>query len=113
VCLTLLTGSIWDRASWGAWWSRGSNQLVLFLFYSAYSMLRFSIEEEGVPAASASAPCTPSRVRVNDGLPSCRRLRMMSEGQTYVSGGRGDSSLWEQITILGVLVVLPLTPFAA
>jgi heme exporter protein C len=47
--LTLLTGSIWAKASWGVWWSWGSNQLVLFLvlflFYCAYFMLRFSIEE--------------------------------------------------------------------
>ena len=46
--LTLVTGAIWARASWGVWWSWSSNQLVLFLvlflFYCAYFMLRFSIE---------------------------------------------------------------------
>ena len=45
--LTLITGSIWARISWGVWWSWGERQLVLFLilflFYSAYFMLRFSI----------------------------------------------------------------------
>ena len=47
--LTLLTGSIWAKISWGIWWSWSERQLVLFLvlflFYSAYFMLRFSIEE--------------------------------------------------------------------
>jgi heme exporter protein C len=47
--LTLLTGSIWARISWGHWWLWSSNQLVLFLvlflFYSAYFMLRFSLED--------------------------------------------------------------------
>jgi heme exporter protein C len=47
--LTLATGSIWAKASWGQWWVWDSDQLVLFLvlflFYSAYFMLRFSIEE--------------------------------------------------------------------
>lgn len=47
--LTLITGSIWAKASWGVWWSWGSNQLVLFLvlflFYCAYFMLRFSVDE--------------------------------------------------------------------
>jgi len=47
--LTLLTGSIWARISWGHWWAWSSNQLVtfliLFLFYSAYFMLRFSVED--------------------------------------------------------------------
>jgi heme exporter protein C len=46
--LTLVTGSIWARASWGVWWTWSSNQLVLFLvlflFYSAYFMLRYSLE---------------------------------------------------------------------
>ena len=47
--LTLVTGAIWARASWGVWWTWSSNQLVLFLvlflFYCAYFMLRFSVEE--------------------------------------------------------------------
>jgi heme exporter protein C len=46
--LTLLTGSVWAKASWGVWWAWSSNQLVLFLilflFYCAYFMLRFSVE---------------------------------------------------------------------
>jgi heme exporter protein C len=46
--LTLLTGSIWARISWGVWWSWSEDQLVLFLvlflFYCAYFMLRFSID---------------------------------------------------------------------
>ena len=46
--LTLATGSIWARASWGVWWDWRERQLVvfliLFLFYSAYFMLRFSLE---------------------------------------------------------------------
>jgi heme exporter protein C len=45
--LTLVTGSIWARVSWGVWWTWSERQLVLFLilflFYSAYFMLRFSI----------------------------------------------------------------------
>ncbi len=46
--LTLATGSIWAKISWGVWWSWGERQLVLFLvlflFYSAYFMLRYSTE---------------------------------------------------------------------
>ncbi len=56
--LTLVTGSIWARYTWGVWWSWGERQLVLFLvlflFYSAYFMLRFSIEE-GPRRANISA----------------------------------------------------------
>src|ERR687887_1153330 len=46
--LTLLTGSIWARISWGHWWLWSESQLVLFLvlflFYAAYFMLRYSID---------------------------------------------------------------------
>jgi heme exporter protein C len=56
--LTLVTGSIWAKASWGHWWLWSENQLVLFLvlflFYCAYFMLRFSLEE-GPRRARSSA----------------------------------------------------------
>jgi heme exporter protein C len=46
--LTLVTGSIWARFRWGHWWVWSEDQLVLFLvlflFYCAYFMLRFSLE---------------------------------------------------------------------
>src|SRR5438034_1691837 len=63
--LTLLTGSIWARISWGRWWTWSSNQLVtfliLFLFYSAYFMLRYSVEP-GRAARTISALYAPSAV---------------------------------------------------
>ena len=56
--LTLVTGSIWAKASWGHWWIWSEDQLVLFLvlflFYCAYFMLRFSLEE-GARRARSSA----------------------------------------------------------
>jgi len=56
--LTLITGSIWAKASWGVWWTWSSQQLVLFLvlflFYSAYFMLRFSVDP-GPARANVSA----------------------------------------------------------
>jgi heme exporter protein C len=46
--LTLATGSIWAKVSWGVWWTWSERQLVLFLilflFYSAYFMLRYSLD---------------------------------------------------------------------
>jgi heme exporter protein C len=45
--LTLLTGSIWAHYSWGVWWDWSSTELntflIIFLFYCAYFMLRFSV----------------------------------------------------------------------
>jgi heme exporter protein C len=46
--LTLLSGSIWAKISWGVWWVWGDDELVLFLvlflFYCAYFMLRYSVD---------------------------------------------------------------------
>jgi heme exporter protein C len=46
--MTLVTGSIWAKISWGRWWTWRSHELVLFLvlflFYASYFMLRFSVE---------------------------------------------------------------------
>ena len=46
--LTLVTGSIWAKISWGVWWTWSEKQLVLFLvlflFYCAYFMLRYSVD---------------------------------------------------------------------
>jgi heme exporter protein C len=56
--LTLITGSIWARASWGVWWVWSDDQLVLFLvlflFYCAYFMLRYSVDP-GPARANMSA----------------------------------------------------------
>jgi len=56
--LTLVTGSIWAKVSWGVWWYWGSLQLntflIIFLFYCAYFMLRFSLPP-GERRASFSA----------------------------------------------------------
>jgi len=46
--LTLVTGSIWAKVRLGTWWTWSDEQLVLFLvlflFYCAYFMLRFSVD---------------------------------------------------------------------
>ena len=56
--LTLVTGSLWAKISWGVWWSWSSDQLVLFLvlflFYCAYFMLRYSVDP-GPARANMSA----------------------------------------------------------
>ena len=81
--LTLITGAIWAKASWGVWWTWDSNQLVLFLtlflFYCAYFMLRFSLPE---------GPTTRPLVR---GLRALRR-RCSSRSASSRSASRRTSS---------------------
>jgi heme exporter protein C len=46
---TLVTGSIWAKASWGHWWEWNEpvlvSFLIVFLLYCCYQPLRFSIED--------------------------------------------------------------------
>ena len=87
--LTLVTGSIWARASWGVWWSWSENQLVLFLvlflFYCAYFMLRFSLE--------------PGRARANM---SAVYALFATLYQVELAGKRADAHLRELRELLSV-----------
>lgn len=47
--LGLITGSIWARFTWGAWWTRDpqlNGAMVVFMVYVAYFILRSSIPDE-------------------------------------------------------------------
>ncbi len=55
--LALITGSLWGRPMWGAWWvwdARLTSVLVLFLFYVAYIALRASLDDEAKAARAAA-----------------------------------------------------------
>jgi heme exporter protein C len=47
--ITLLTGSIWGKPTWGAWWvwdARLTSMLILFFIYLAYISLRRSLPRD-------------------------------------------------------------------
>lgn len=55
--LALVTGALWGKPMWGAWWvwdARLTSVLVLFLIYIAYLALRASLDDE-VKGARAGA----------------------------------------------------------
>jgi heme exporter protein C len=55
--LALVTGSLWGRPMWGAWWvwdARLTSVLVLFLFYLAYLALRAALEDEAKSARAGA-----------------------------------------------------------
>jgi heme exporter protein C len=56
--LALITGSLWGKPMWGAWWAWGDARLmsvlVLFLFYVGYMALRASIDDETKAARAAA-----------------------------------------------------------
>ena len=56
--LALITGSLWGKPMWGAWWAWGDARLmsvlILFLFYLGYMALRASIDDEAKGARAAA-----------------------------------------------------------
>lgn len=56
--LALVTGSLWGKPMWGAWWAWGDARLmsvlILFLFYLGYMALRASIDDEARAARAAA-----------------------------------------------------------
>lgn len=56
--LALVTGSLWGKPMWGAWWAWGDARLmsvlILFLFYVGYMALRSSIDDEQKGARAAA-----------------------------------------------------------
>ena len=55
--LTLVTGSLWARAAWNVWWTwdpRLMTAFVLWAIYSAYLLLRGSVEEAYLRARLAA-----------------------------------------------------------
>ncbi|KQW86542.1 heme ABC transporter permease CcmC [Brevundimonas sp. Root1279] len=56
--LALVTGSLWGKPMWGAWWVWGDarlmSELVLLLFFIAYIALRSSIDDEAKAARAAA-----------------------------------------------------------
>ncbi|MCP2671806.1 heme ABC transporter permease CcmC [Maricaulaceae bacterium EIL42A08] len=55
--LCLVTGALWGRPMWGAWWvwdARLTSMLVLFLLYLGYMALRGAIEDEKLRARAGS-----------------------------------------------------------
>ncbi|MDE2356764.1 MAG: heme ABC transporter permease CcmC [Alphaproteobacteria bacterium] len=55
--IALVTGSLWGRPMWGAWWVWGDARLVsvlvLFLLFLGYLALRASIDDEAKAARAA------------------------------------------------------------
>lgn len=55
--LALVTGSLWGRPMWGAWWvwdARVTSVLVLFLLYLGYLALHAAIDDETKAARAAA-----------------------------------------------------------
>ena len=105
----LVTGSIWAKGSWGAWWVWEEPMLVsfliVFLLYATYQPLRFSIEDPERQAryasvfaivAGAFVPLNFAAVRMAENLIHPRTLG------TTTGGMPGDMMLTFLVALVGM-----------
>ena len=89
----LATGSIWARASWGHWWVWSEPMLVafliVFLLYAVYPMLRFSIEDPGRQARSASVFAVAAGAFVPLNFAAVRSAQSLTHPQVFSTTGGG------------------------
>jgi heme exporter protein C len=109
---TLITGSIWAKASWGHWWVWEEPTLVVFLIvfllYACYQPLRFSIEDPERQARTAAVFAIVAGAFV----PVCFTAVRMAESFTHpevltATGGSmpGEMRLTFLVSLAGMAVM--------
>jgi heme exporter protein C len=98
--LALITGSLWGKPMWGAWWQwdgRMTSVLVLFLFYIGYIALHASIEDETRAARSTAILALVGLVNLPIIKFSVEWWNSLHQGESiFVKGGPtiASSMLW-------------------
>src|ERR1700744_1673021 len=112
--VNLATGSIWGRVEWGIWWAwdaRMTTQLMLFLLYLGYLLLRPAIAEpqqRGVMSAvlaifaAADIPIVTMAIRLHN-------VRTQHPGPVLETGGLAPI-YWPPFLIGSVLFLLVGSP---
>jgi heme exporter protein C len=108
---TLVTGSIWARASWGHWWVWNEPTLVsfliVFLLYCTYQPLRFAIEDPARQARTAAVFAVISGAFVPLNFIAVRLAQPFSHPRVLsATGGNMPSSM--RLAFLMALVAVAL-----
>ena len=108
--LVLLTGPIWAKKSWGVWWRWDDQQLntflIIFLFYCAYFMLRFSLDNGPRRAAFSAAYAIFGIAMVPLSIVAVHLGQSLLHPQLFDNGRSAmEGTMWVTflISLLGVL----------
>ncbi len=89
--ITLVTGPIWGKAAWGAWWDWGEPRLVTFLIlwllYIGYMILNRSVSEDFRRARYAAVFGIVAFIDVPIVFLSVRWYRTVHPGQPILESG--------------------------
>jgi heme exporter protein C len=111
----LITGSIWAKGSWGAWWVWDEPMLVsfliVFLLYATYQPLRFSIEDRERQARYASVFAVTAGAFVPLNFAAVRAASAYIHPETFgtVDGGMPGSMFLTFLVALAGMTLLFVT----
>jgi heme exporter protein C len=111
----LVTGSIWAKGSWGAWWVWDEPMLVsfliVFLLYATYQPLRFSIEDRERQARYASVFAVTAGAFVPLNFAAVRAASAYIHPETFgtVDGGMPGSMFFTFLVALAGMTLLFVT----
>lgn len=102
--LTMLTGMVFSKAQWGAWWQgdpRQTSFLIVLFIVGAYSVLRMTLADEEKKKAFSAAyvvgSLVPNLVLIFV-LPRLPQVRSFHPSDT-VAGGKLDGPHWTYVLI--------------
>lgn len=107
----LLTGMLWGKAAWGAYWVWEEPTLVAFLIvsllYVTYSPLRFAIEDREKQARYASVFAVIAAVFVPINFAAVRMASSLIHPRTFDSAGNlpGSMALTFLVCLLAMLLL--------
>lgn len=113
--LNLVTGSIWGRETWGVWWAwdaRLTSQLICFLLYAGYLILRPAIDDPTQRATFAAVLAIFAFADVPIVYFSIQWWRTQHPAPVLTTGGLDPAmklplfGMWLAFSLLGAAFVL-------
>ena len=111
----LVTGSLWAKTSWGAWWVWNEPTLVsfliVFLLYATYYPFRYAIEDRDRQARYASVFAITAGAFVPLNFMAVRMAQSLIHPRVFASssGGLPPSMMWTFLICLVGIALLWLT----
>lgn len=100
--IAIVSGSIWARGSWGAWWTwepRLTTAAIVELLYAAYFLLRQGVEDPDRRARYGAIYATLSFISVPITFISIRILRTIHPVLFGGSGGQGTFDMTPKMLV--------------
>ena len=110
--LGLITGSLWGRPMWGAYWvwdARLTSFLILLFLYLGYMALWNAIEDETRAARAAAILALVGAVNLPIIFFSVEWWNTLHQGESIMSGKIAPVFLWPLLTMLAAYSFLFLT----